>query len=82
MPTRSPSRRGLPAASRCSAWRRRLACLADFTRVILGPSVRLYFDQAVYKKPFCEQVVPWHQDNGYNPKVPADYVSLWVALTT
>jgi hypothetical protein len=55
--------------------------LREFMTAILGPSVRLYFDQAVYKKPQCRQVVPWHQDNGYNPKVPADYVTFWVAVT-
>jgi len=54
---------------------------SEFMRAILGRSVRLYFDQAVYKKPRCAQIVPWHQDNGYNPKVPADYVSLWIAMT-
>lgn len=53
----------------------------EFMRAIVGPAVRLYFDQAVYKKPRCNQVVPWHQDNGYNPKVPADYVTFWVAVT-
>jgi ectoine hydroxylase-related dioxygenase (phytanoyl-CoA dioxygenase family) len=47
----------------------------------IGPEVRLHFDQAVYKKPGCETVLPWHQDDGYNPKAPAEYVSLWVPLT-
>ena len=55
--------------------------LAEFMHAVLGRAVRLYFDQAVYKKPHCEQVVPWHQDNGYNPKIPADYLSFWVAMT-
>ena len=55
--------------------------LCEFMRSILGASVRLYFDQAVYKKPRCEQIVPWHQDNGYNPKIPADYISLWFAIS-
>jgi phytanoyl-CoA hydroxylase len=63
--------------------RRLLACdaLVAFRTAIVGPSVRLYFDQAVYKKPRCEQVVPWHQDDGYNPKVPSDYVTFWLAIT-
>ena len=55
--------------------------LAEFRSAVVGPSVRLYFDQAVYKKPGCEQVVPWHQDDGYNPKVPSDYVTFWLAVT-
>jgi phytanoyl-CoA hydroxylase len=54
--------------------------LMGFMHAIVGPSVRLYFDQAVYKKPQCDQVVPWHQDNGYNPKTPADYVTFWIPL--
>ena len=55
--------------------------ISEFMKATVGPAVRLYFDQAVYKKPRCNQVVPWHQDNGYNPKVPADYVTFWVAVT-
>ena len=55
--------------------------LVRFRTTIVGPSARLYFDQAVYKKAQCEQVVPWHQDNGYNPKRPADYVTFWIAVT-
>lgn len=55
--------------------------LAEFMTATLGPRVRLSFDQAVYKKSRCQQVVPWHQDNGYNPKVPADYLTFWVAVT-
>jgi ectoine hydroxylase-related dioxygenase (phytanoyl-CoA dioxygenase family) len=31
--------------------------------------------------PGCAQVVPWHQDNGYNPKIPADFMSFWIAVT-
>lgn len=57
------------------------SALVEFMHAILGTSVRLYFDQAVYKKPHCEQIVPWHQDNGYNPKIPADYISLWIAIS-
>jgi ectoine hydroxylase-related dioxygenase (phytanoyl-CoA dioxygenase family) len=63
--------------------RRLLACdaLVQFRDSVVGPSVRLYFDQAVYKKAGCEQVVPWHQDDGYNPKIPSDYVTFWLAVT-
>lgn len=56
--------------------------LRQFVAAVLGPRPRLYFDQAVYKKPGCEQIVPWHQDNGYNPKDPADYVTFWIPLTS
>jgi phytanoyl-CoA dioxygenase PhyH len=56
------------------------SALMGFMHEIVGPRPRLSFDQAVYKKPKCTQVVPWHQDNGYNPKVPADYVTFWIPL--
>ncbi len=57
------------------------SALVELRTQVVGPAVRLYFDQAVYKKPQCEHVVPWHQDNGYNPKDPADYVTFWFAMT-
>jgi ectoine hydroxylase-related dioxygenase (phytanoyl-CoA dioxygenase family) len=55
--------------------------LVELRTAIVGPSARVYFDQAVYKKAHCEHVVPWHQDNGYNPKDPADYVTFWIPVT-
>ncbi len=66
------------------------ALLRDFTRAplltdlcadILGPDVRLYWDQAVYKKPGTESPFPWHQDNGYAFVEPQQYLTCWVALT-
>ena len=53
----------------------------DLGRDLLGPAVRLYWDQAVYKKPGTEAPFPWHQDNGYAYVVPQQYVTCWVALT-
>jgi phytanoyl-CoA hydroxylase len=38
---------------------------ADLGADLIGPDVRLYWDQAVYKKPGTESPFPWHQDNGY-----------------
>jgi phytanoyl-CoA hydroxylase len=64
--------------------------LRDFTRAplltdvcadLLGPDVRLYWDQAVYKKPGTESPFPWHQDNGYAFVEPQQYLTCWVALT-
>jgi ectoine hydroxylase-related dioxygenase (phytanoyl-CoA dioxygenase family) len=55
--------------------------LATFLRSVVGADVRLQFDQFVYKKPGCERVLPWHQDDGYNPKTPSAYISLWIPLT-
>lgn len=47
---------------------------------LLGPAVRLYWDQAVSKPPGATSDVPWHQDNGYTPVEPAEYVTCTVAL--
>ena len=48
---------------------------------LIGPDVRLYWDQAVYKKPQPERSFPWHQDNGYTYVEPQQYLTCWVALT-
>jgi ectoine hydroxylase-related dioxygenase (phytanoyl-CoA dioxygenase family) len=53
----------------------------DVAGDVLGPDVRLYWDQAVYKKPGCADVFPWHQDNGYTFITPQQYLTCWVALT-
>lgn len=47
---------------------------------LLGPDVRLYWDQAVSKPPGATSDVPWHQDNGYTPVVPEEYVTATVAI--
>ena len=47
---------------------------------LLGPDVRLYWDQAVSKPPGATSDVPWHQDNGYTPVEPEEYVTYTVAL--
>ena len=48
---------------------------------LLGPDVRLYWDQAVYKYPSFAKEFPWHQDNGYTYVEPQFYLTLWIALT-
>jgi phytanoyl-CoA hydroxylase len=48
---------------------------------LVGPDVRLYWDQAVYKKPGTESPFPWHQDNGYTFIEPQQYLTCWIALT-
>ena len=55
--------------------------LADVCSDLIGPDVRLYWDQAVYKKPGTESPFPWHQDNGYAFVEPQQYLTCWVALT-
>ena len=47
---------------------------------LLGPDVRLYWDQAVAKPPGTTSDTPWHQDNGYGAVVPAEYVTATLAL--
>ena len=48
---------------------------------LIGPDVRLYWDQAVYKKPEPGREFPWHQDNGYTYIEPQRYLTCWVALS-
>ncbi len=57
------------------------ALLAGVCADLIGPDVRLYWDQAVYKKPGTESPFPWHQDNGYAFVEPQQYLTCWIALT-
>lgn len=41
---------------------------------------RLYWEQAVSKPPQARTELPWHQDNGYTPLIPEEYVTCWLAL--
>lgn len=47
---------------------------------LLGPDVRLYWEQGVAKPPAARTELPWHQDNGYTPLVPEQYLTCWLAL--
>jgi ectoine hydroxylase-related dioxygenase (phytanoyl-CoA dioxygenase family) len=53
----------------------------DLAHDLIGPDVRLYWDQAVYKKFEQPRPFPWHQDNGYTYIEPQQYLTCWVALT-
>jgi ectoine hydroxylase-related dioxygenase (phytanoyl-CoA dioxygenase family) len=55
--------------------------ILDLCHDLIGPDVRLYWDQAVYKKPGTAQEFPFHQDNGYTYVEPQQYLTCWVALT-
>jgi ectoine hydroxylase-related dioxygenase (phytanoyl-CoA dioxygenase family) len=55
--------------------------LVDLCADLIGPDVRLYWDQAVYKKPDTVEPFPWHQDNGYAFVEPQQYLTCWIALT-
>ena len=52
----------------------------DLCHDVIGPDVRLYWDQAVYKKPEYPKPFPWHQDNGYTYIEPQAYLTCWIAL--
>jgi ectoine hydroxylase-related dioxygenase (phytanoyl-CoA dioxygenase family) len=54
---------------------------ADLCHDLISPDVRLYWDQAVYKKPEYPKDFPWHQDNGYTYVEPQSYLTCWVPLT-
>jgi hypothetical protein len=54
---------------------------ADLCATLIGPDARLYWDQAVYKRPERPRTFPWHQDNGYTYVEPQQYLTCWVALT-
>jgi ectoine hydroxylase-related dioxygenase (phytanoyl-CoA dioxygenase family) len=54
--------------------------LAGIAHDLLGPAVRLYWDQAVYKKHDTAREFPWHQDNGYTFVEPQQYLTCWVPL--
>jgi ectoine hydroxylase-related dioxygenase (phytanoyl-CoA dioxygenase family) len=52
----------------------------DICHDLIGGDVRLYWDQAVYKKAQIPQEFPWHQDNGYTFIEPQQYVTCWTPL--
>jgi ectoine hydroxylase-related dioxygenase (phytanoyl-CoA dioxygenase family) len=54
--------------------------IRDICYDLIGPDVRLYWDQSVYKKTGKEQDFPWHQDNGYTFIEPQQYLTLWIPL--
>jgi ectoine hydroxylase-related dioxygenase (phytanoyl-CoA dioxygenase family) len=55
--------------------------LAGIACDLVGPDVRLYWDQSVYKQPNGVEPVLWHQDNGYTYVEPQAYLTCWVAIT-
>jgi ectoine hydroxylase-related dioxygenase (phytanoyl-CoA dioxygenase family) len=55
--------------------------IADLCHDLVGPDVRLYWDQIVYKKPDKPRRFPWHQDNGYTFVEPQQYLTVWLSLS-
>jgi len=56
------------------------ALFRDLAHDLIGPTVRLYWEQSVYKKPETDADFPWHQDNGYTYVEPQQYLTCWIAL--
>ncbi|MDQ1462477.1 MAG: hypothetical protein QOI08_3961 [Actinomycetota bacterium] len=54
---------------------------AGIARDLVGPDVRLYWDQSVFKQPDGAEPVLWHQDNGYTYTEPQAYLTCWLAIT-
>jgi ectoine hydroxylase-related dioxygenase (phytanoyl-CoA dioxygenase family) len=55
--------------------------LAGIARDLVGPNVRLYWEQSVYKQADSAEPVLWHQDNGYTFTEPQAYLTCWIAIT-
>ncbi|MEZ5244479.1 MAG: phytanoyl-CoA dioxygenase family protein [Acidimicrobiales bacterium] len=55
--------------------------IAGLCHDLIGPDVRLYWDQIVYKKPDKPRRFPWHQDNGYTFVEPQQYLTVWLSLS-
>lgn len=54
--------------------------LCDVVHDLMGPDVRLLWDQVVTKKAGASRPFPCHQDNGYGFVVPETYLTCWLAL--
>lgn len=66
-----------------SAKLRNFACHEVFRGLcqdLIQAPARLYWDQAVYKKPGNPEEFPWHQDNGYTYVEPQQYLTCWIPL--
>src|SRR5438552_3079535 len=54
--------------------------LIELAVALLGPEVRLYWNQAVIKAPRHGAAFAWHQDTGYVPIEPQQYLTCWLAV--
>ena len=54
--------------------------LVGLATSLIAPDISLYWDQSVYKRPEAKRDFPWHQDNGYTPIEPQEYLTCWLAL--
>lgn len=54
--------------------------LLNIAGSLMGPNVRLYWNQAVTKAPNSGGSFSWHQDSGYHSIDPLEYLTLWIPL--
>jgi ectoine hydroxylase-related dioxygenase (phytanoyl-CoA dioxygenase family) len=54
--------------------------MTELAVAMLGPEVRLYWNQAVIKPPLQGASFAWHQDTGYVPIEPQEYLTCWLAV--
>ena len=54
--------------------------MSQLAMELIGDDVRLYWDQAVTKAPRTGGKFDWHQDSGYYPIVPEEYLTIWLPL--
>lgn len=72
-----------PMLHLASAELQAVACDERWAGIVLplvGESARLYWEQCVTKPPHARTELPWHQDNGYTPLEPEEYLTCWLAL--
>jgi ectoine hydroxylase-related dioxygenase (phytanoyl-CoA dioxygenase family) len=55
--------------------------LLDIVQDLIGPDIRLFFEQGFWKPPLHGAPTNWHQDNGYFKLInSSDGVGCWIAL--
>ena len=54
--------------------------ILDIVQDLIGPTIQLFHDQALFKPAHTGGPIHWHQDNGYWHCEPADLVSCWLTL--
>ena len=64
----------------CGASRPPRRCVRRCSSPCSGPDVRLYWGSGRVEAAGHDSETPWHQDNGYGAVVPAEYVTLTLAL--
>ncbi len=54
--------------------------LMELVVQLVGPDVRLWWDQGINKAPGSGSYIRWHQDNGYQTGRVPEYLTCWLAL--